>query len=207
MPSCDHQAPCLTWCCHWQTNRQLSVLGVQHLLSFCFRSYFPVFPPPPGALLDTSLAAEALQLPVTPDVLLVPSELAPFAQLLPAFGDAKVLGLLPSSPYHVLPVMPDMLLLSQLVLLLSDLARFAQLLPAKVWPDVCCLSTTALRAPSPDMSCQFAVVAIDLQMPCSTSACRLQFSLLAATGGVRQPGAPGEGRRRRHLGAAAVSGG
>ena len=49
-----------------------------------------MFPPPPGALLDTSLAADALRLPASPDVLLLPSELSPFAQLLPAAGDSKV---------------------------------------------------------------------------------------------------------------------
>jgi hypothetical protein len=49
-----------------------------------------VFPPPAGALLDTALAAGALRLAATPDVLLLPSELAPFAQLLPAAGASKV---------------------------------------------------------------------------------------------------------------------
>lgn len=50
---------------------------------FCNRSYYPVFPPPPGALLDTSLAAQSLTMGVTPDVLVVPSDLAAFAKLLP----------------------------------------------------------------------------------------------------------------------------
>ena len=50
---------------------------------FCNCSYYPVFPPPPGALLDTSLATRSLTMDVTPDVLVVPSDLAAFAKLLP----------------------------------------------------------------------------------------------------------------------------
>ena len=45
-------------------------------------SYYPLFPPALGSFLDTSLGA-ALTLPVTPDVLLLPSNLAPFAKLAP----------------------------------------------------------------------------------------------------------------------------
>ena len=44
-------------------------------------SFYPVFPPPLGACLDTSHYS-ALQLPASPDVLLLPSNLAPFAKLL-----------------------------------------------------------------------------------------------------------------------------
>eukprot|EP00887_Chlorella_sp_A99_P006184 scaffold3.g6184.t1 len=51
-----------------------------HLLAQ--RSYFPMFPPPPGACLDASKAA-ALDMPCTPDLLVVPSSLAPFARLVP----------------------------------------------------------------------------------------------------------------------------
>ena len=54
-------------------------------------SYFPVFPPPPGSLLDTALGAKQLRLPATPDVLLLPSDLAAFAKLLPV-PDGKVGG-------------------------------------------------------------------------------------------------------------------
>ena len=46
------------------------------------RSYYPLFPPALGSFLDTSLGA-ALTLPVTPDVLLLPSNLAPFAKVAP----------------------------------------------------------------------------------------------------------------------------
>ena len=46
------------------------------------RSYYPLFPPALGTFLDTSLGA-ALGMPVTPDVLLLPSNLAPFAKLAP----------------------------------------------------------------------------------------------------------------------------
>lgn len=49
-----------------------------------------MFPPPPGAMLDTALAAEALRLLVTPDVLVLPSDMNAFAKLLPAGKDAKV---------------------------------------------------------------------------------------------------------------------
>ncbi len=48
----------------------------------CDCSYYPMYPPAPGSLLDASLAS-ALQLPVTPDILLLPSDLNPFAKLLP----------------------------------------------------------------------------------------------------------------------------
>ncbi|KAK9823569.1 hypothetical protein WJX72_003884 [[Myrmecia] bisecta] len=46
------------------------------------RSYYPMYPPAAGTMLDSALGA-ALQLPVTPDVLLLPSDLAPFARLAP----------------------------------------------------------------------------------------------------------------------------
>ena len=48
-----------------------------------------MFPPAAGALLDSSLANK-LHLPVTPDILVLPSDLNPFAKLLP----------LPSAPPH-----------------------------------------------------------------------------------------------------------
>ena len=44
------------------------------------RSFYPLYPPALGACLDTSLGAALLML-VTPDVLLLPSNLAPFAKL------------------------------------------------------------------------------------------------------------------------------
>ncbi|DBB04040.1 TPA: DNA polymerase alpha subunit B [Trebouxia sp. C0004] len=44
------------------------------------QSYYPMYPPAPGSLLDCSQASN-LQLPVTPDVLLLPSDLNPFAKL------------------------------------------------------------------------------------------------------------------------------
>ena len=43
-------------------------------------SYYPVYPPAPGAMLDSSLASR-LQMPCTPDIMLVPSDLNPFAKL------------------------------------------------------------------------------------------------------------------------------
>ena len=46
------------------------------------RSYFPLFPPPADTPLDCSKAA-ALDMPCTPDLLVTPSELAPFAKLSP----------------------------------------------------------------------------------------------------------------------------
>ncbi|EFJ42302.1 hypothetical protein VOLCADRAFT_107349 [Volvox carteri f. nagariensis] len=45
------------------------------------RSYYPLYPAPPGTCLDTSHYSQ-LQLPVAPDVLLLPSDLAPFAKVL-----------------------------------------------------------------------------------------------------------------------------
>lgn len=43
-------------------------------------SYYPIYPPAPGAMLDSSLASR-LQMPCTPDIMLVPSDLNPFAKL------------------------------------------------------------------------------------------------------------------------------
>ena len=45
-------------------------------------SYYPLYPPPLGACLDTSLG-QALDMPCTPDIMLFPSDLAPFAKLVP----------------------------------------------------------------------------------------------------------------------------
>ena len=47
------------------------------------RSYFPLYPPPAGALLDAAAAGRALPLPCSPDLLLLPSDLAPFARAVP----------------------------------------------------------------------------------------------------------------------------
>ncbi len=46
----------------------------------CACSFYPLFPPPLGTRLDSSLA-DHLQLTVTPDVLILPSDLGPFAKL------------------------------------------------------------------------------------------------------------------------------
>lgn len=51
-----------------------------HLLSQ--RSYFPMFPMPLGACFD-STKSHALEMPLTPDLLITPSQLAPFAKLVP----------------------------------------------------------------------------------------------------------------------------
>lgn len=48
-------------------------------------SFYPLYPPALGSFLDSSLGG-ALRMGVTPDVLLLPSDLAPFAKLLPATG-------------------------------------------------------------------------------------------------------------------------
>jgi len=64
-------------------------VSVRHSSCHCcrvLRSYYPLFPPALGSFLDTSLGA-ALSLPATPDVLLLPSNLAPFAKLAPAGAD------------------------------------------------------------------------------------------------------------------------
>ena len=52
-------------------------------LSMC--SYYPLYPPPLGACLDTSLG-QALDMPCTPDIVLFPSDLAPFAKVVPCCG-------------------------------------------------------------------------------------------------------------------------
>lgn len=44
-------------------------------------SYYPLYPPAPGVPLDLSLAKEALEIPSAPDVLLLPSDLAPFVKV------------------------------------------------------------------------------------------------------------------------------
>ncbi|PUZ72199.1 hypothetical protein GQ55_2G374400 [Panicum hallii var. hallii] len=46
------------------------------------QSYYPLYPPAGGVPLDFSLANEALEISSTPDVLLLPSDLAPFAKVL-----------------------------------------------------------------------------------------------------------------------------
>ncbi|XP_020107295.1 DNA polymerase alpha subunit B [Ananas comosus] len=46
------------------------------------RSYYPLYPPAVGVPLDFSLAPEALEILPSPDVLLLPSDLAPFIKLL-----------------------------------------------------------------------------------------------------------------------------
>jgi len=45
-------------------------------------SYYPLYPPAGGVPLDFSLAKEALEISSTPDVLLLPSDLAPFVKVL-----------------------------------------------------------------------------------------------------------------------------
>lgn len=49
-------------------------------------SYYPLYPAAPGVMLDTSHAAH-LRMPCTPDVLLLPSDLAPGARNTPASAD------------------------------------------------------------------------------------------------------------------------
>eukprot|EP00884_Botryococcus_braunii_P008651 jgi/Botrbrau1/17788/Bobra.0127s0039.1 len=46
------------------------------------RSYYPLFPPSLGSCLDTSLG-KYLRMPCSPDLLLLPSDLAPFAKAVP----------------------------------------------------------------------------------------------------------------------------
>lgn len=48
-------------------------------------SFYPLYPPALGTFLDSSLG-DALKMGITSDVLLLPSDLAPFAKLLPATG-------------------------------------------------------------------------------------------------------------------------
>ncbi|KAK3139635.1 hypothetical protein QOZ80_5AG0386660 [Eleusine coracana subsp. coracana] len=45
-------------------------------------SYYPLYPPAAGVPLDFSLAKEALEISSMPDILLLPSDLAPFAKVL-----------------------------------------------------------------------------------------------------------------------------
>lgn len=45
------------------------------------RCYFPLFPPPLGGCVDLSVAPQALDLPVLPHLLLLPSDLVPFAKV------------------------------------------------------------------------------------------------------------------------------
>lgn len=61
-----------------QGNKQACTLTVLK----CCRSYYPMYPPASGSLLDCSQASN-LQLPVSPDILLLPSDLNPFAKLVP----------------------------------------------------------------------------------------------------------------------------
>jgi len=45
-------------------------------------SYYPMFPPAPGTMLDSTRCA-TLKLPLAPDVLVLPSDLNGFAKLIP----------------------------------------------------------------------------------------------------------------------------
>ncbi|XP_008792220.2 DNA polymerase alpha subunit B [Phoenix dactylifera] len=53
------------------------------------RSYYPLYPPSVGVPLDLSLAPEALEIPSIPDLLLLPSDLAPFVKVLSLGGDDR----------------------------------------------------------------------------------------------------------------------
>ncbi|RWW02990.1 hypothetical protein GW17_00033890 [Ensete ventricosum] len=44
-------------------------------------SYYPLYPPSLGVPLDLSLAPEALDIPLIPDILILPSDLAPFVKV------------------------------------------------------------------------------------------------------------------------------
>ncbi|GFR52569.1 hypothetical protein Agub_g15161 [Astrephomene gubernaculifera] len=63
------------------------------------RSLYPLYPAPPGTCLDTSHYTQ-LQLPVAPDLLLLPSDLAPFAKVLapPAWEAGAPPGLNNNNP-------------------------------------------------------------------------------------------------------------
>lgn len=66
--------------CGGRTEERLPALGA-HLAAQ--RSYYPLFPPPADVPLDCSLGAGGLAMPCTPDLLVTPSDLAPFAKLCP----------------------------------------------------------------------------------------------------------------------------
>ncbi|KAI3981828.1 hypothetical protein MKX01_027813 [Papaver californicum] len=57
-----------------------------HLLNQ--RSFYPLYPPSEDVPLDLSLAPEALQIPVIPDILILPSDLASFVKVLSVGGKA-----------------------------------------------------------------------------------------------------------------------
>jgi hypothetical protein len=57
------------------------------------RSFYPLFPPALGTPLDLSLAPSALELSVLPDILVLPSDLAPFVKVSsapPAFAPSPI---------------------------------------------------------------------------------------------------------------------
>ena len=58
----------------------LAFAHVSYNLGTSVCSYYPLFPPAVGMMLDTTLA-QRLQLPATPDVLVLPSDLNSFAKL------------------------------------------------------------------------------------------------------------------------------
>ena len=67
-------------------------------LSMC--SYYPLYPPPLGACLDASLG-QALDMPCTPDITFFPSDLAPFAKVVPCGGAPEEAASSASSPKTV----------------------------------------------------------------------------------------------------------
>lgn len=58
-----------------------------HLLAQ--RCYFPLFPPPLDSPVDCTRGAAGLALPASPDLLVLPSDLAPFAKLCPVHTPAE----------------------------------------------------------------------------------------------------------------------
>ena len=52
---------------------------IQKLLVY---SYYPLYPPSADTPIDLSLAPEALEIPSVPDVLILPSDLAPFVKVI-----------------------------------------------------------------------------------------------------------------------------
>ncbi|XP_074295902.1 uncharacterized protein LOC141623669 [Silene latifolia] len=65
---------------------RLSRLGT-HIIGQ--HSFYPLYPPAEGVPLDFSVAPEALNIPSTPQVLVVPSDLAPFVKVLSLNNEAQ----------------------------------------------------------------------------------------------------------------------
>lgn len=62
----------------WHERQELTLTGLNCL---GLDSFYPLYPPSADVPLDLSLAPEALEIALSPDILLMPSDLTPFVKV------------------------------------------------------------------------------------------------------------------------------